>query len=443
MSQPSVGGGIPEKKGVNWAPLWKLEDWWAVWFGLIAIILAASGLGLKLPKVAKWSTSILAAFPEGFWLRFLFLIIGMGIVTAIGIKFMGADPKKYLIAFPVVFLFAALSETFAASAFAKSYNLETPLWALAIGLLISNTIKTPAWLKPALKTEMYIKTGLVLLGCEILFGRILALGLPGLIVAWVVTPIVILVMFWFGDKVLKMESKEFNITLTAATSVCGVSAAIAAGAASGAKKDEVGVAITISLIFTVLMMIVMPAFILLIGMDPDVGAAWMGGTIDSTGAVVAAGAFLGQRGLEISSVVKMIQNVMIGIVAFVVAIVWVTKMGRTESSQHATSKEIWVRFPKFILGFVAASLIFSFIFVPIVGEKAVDGYLSLTKGFRGWLFALAFISIGLDSNMKELASHIKGGKPLVQYVVGQSFNLVLTLLIAWLVFGGILFPKTF
>ncbi|MFA5536502.1 MAG: putative sulfate exporter family transporter [Bacillota bacterium] len=443
MLQPNVNGNGAIRKKINWAPLWKLEDWWAVWFGLIIIILSASGLAVKLPKLTKWSTSLFSAFPEGFWLKAVVLIIGAGIVTAIGIKFMGGNPSKYLIAFPVVFLLAILSETFAASSFAKAYNLETPLWALAIGLLISNTIKTPVWLKAALKTEMFIKTGLVLLGCEILFGRILALGLPGLIVAWVVTPIVILVMFWFGDRVLKMESKEFNITLTAATSVCGVSAAIATGAASGAKKDEVSVAITISLIFTVLMMIAMPAFIRMVGMDIDVGAAWMGGTIDSTGAVVAAGAFLGQRGLEISSVVKMIQNVLIGVVAFIVALIWVTKMGRTESGQHATAKEIWVRFPKFILGFVAASLVFSFIFVPVFGEKTVEGFLSVTKGFRGWLFALAFISIGLDSNMRELSRHIKGGKPIIQYVVGQGFNLILTLFVAWLVFGGILFPKSF
>lgn len=440
MSQPSIAGN--EKRGINWSPLWKLEDWWAVWFGFIGILLAAAGILTKVAKFSSWS-ALGEAFPEGVWLRLLVLLVGMLVVFAIGVKCMGQDAGKFATAFPVLFILAALAELCAANKLAKAYNLETALWGLIIGLLISNTVKTPAWLKPAVKTEMYIKTGLVFLGCEILFNRILALGLPGLIVAWVVTPTVVLVMFWFGDKILKMESKEFNITLTCATSVCGVSAAIAAGAASGAKKDEVGVAITISLLFTVLMMVFMPAFILLVGLDPDVGAAWMGGTIDSTGAVVAAGAFLGQRGLEISSVVKMIQNVMIGILAFFIAIIWVTKFGRKESSQHASAKEIWIRFPKFILGFVGASLLFSFVFIPTVGEAAVDGYLSVTKALRGWCFALAFVSIGLDSNFKELAGHVKGGKPLILYIVGQSFNLALTLLMAWLCFGGILFPKTF
>jgi uncharacterized integral membrane protein (TIGR00698 family) len=441
MAEPGVGTGTPQKKGIDWSPLWKLEDWWAVWFGFILIFLVAGGVITKVPKIGTWS-ALGEAFPASIWPPLIVLLIGLGILTAIGIQAMGQSTKNYLIAFPVVFALAVLAQAGGAHSVSKAYNLETPLWGLIIGLLISNTIKTPGWLKPAVKTEMYIKTGLVILGCEILFNRIIALGAPGLIVAWFVTPIVVIFMYWFGMKVLKMDSPEFCITLSAATSVCGVSAAIATGAASGAKKEEIGVAITISLIFTVLMMVGMPALILATGLDPDVGAAWMGGTIDSTGAVVAAGAFLGQRGLEISSVVKMIQNVLIGILAFVVAVIWVTKMGRTESAQHAAAKEIWIRFPKFILGFVGASLLFSFVFIPTVGEAAVDGFLSCTKTFRGWLFAMAFVSIGLDSNFKYMISQIQGGKPLIQYIIGQSFNLVLTLFIAWLCFGGILFPKT-
>lgn len=440
MPQPSVGG--KNMGGINWSPLWKLEDWWAVWFGLIGIFLAATGTVSQIPKFKTW-TVIGEGIPQGIGLQLLGLLIGLSLITAIGIKFMGQDPGKYLLALPVVFILGAGAQFLAANATAKSFNLETALWGLVLGLAISNFFKTPQWLKPAVKTELYIKTGLVFLGCEILFNRIIALGMPGLIVAWVVTPIVVLVMFWFGDKILKMESKELNITLTCATSVCGVSAAIAAGAASGAKKDEVSIAITISLLFTVIMMVAMPAFILFTGLDPDVGAAWMGGTIDSTGAVVAAGAILGQRGLEISSIVKMIQNVLIGIIAFIIAMFWIAKLGKKENGKAASPKEIWNRFPKFILGFVGTSLLFSFVFMPTVGEEMVNSYLSITKELRGWLFAMAFVSIGLDSNFKELASHIKGGKPVIQYLVGQSFNIILTFIVAWLCFGGILFPKVF
>jgi uncharacterized membrane protein YadS len=137
-----------------------------------------------------------------------------------------------------------------------------------------------------INTELFIKIGLVLLGAEILFKKILSLGVPGLMVAWIVTPIVIIFMYMFAVRVLKMKNKNLAIIIASATSVCGVSAAIAAAAASRAKKED------LTLIFTVLMMFFMPLFIKFIGMNKILGAAWMGGTIDSTGAVVAAGSML-------------------------------------------------------------------------------------------------------------------------------------------------------
>ena len=104
--------------------------------------------------------------------------------------------------------------------------------------------------------------------------------------------------------------------------------------------------------------------------------------------------------------------------------------------------EVWYRFPKFIVGFVAASLLFSFVFVPLRGGPAVDGIIKATTGpCRGWLFCLAFISIGLESNFKDLAKQMVGGKPIWLYIVGQSFNLLLTVIAAYLAFGGILFSK--
>ena len=110
------------------------------------------------------------------------------------------------------------------------------------------------------------------------------------------------------------------IIIAAATSVCGVSAAIAAAAASGAKKEELTMGVGMTLIFTVLMMIFMPMVINSVGMGDVLGGAWMGGTIDSTGAVVAAGAILGPDAETVAAVVKMIQNVLIGLVGFFVAL---------------------------------------------------------------------------------------------------------------------------
>jgi len=258
-----------------------------------------------------------------------------------------------------------------------------------------------------------------------------------------VTPTVIVFMYLFGTRIMKMTSKGLVIIIAAATSVCGVSAAIATAAACRAKKEELTLAVGMTLIFTVLMMIVMPVGIKAVGMSPIVGAAWMGGTIDATGAVVAAGSMLGPEAEKVAAVVKMIQNVLIGIVAFVVAVLWVTRVERDPSGPKPSPMEIWYRFPKFIVGFVAASLIFSFVLVPVMGMSAVEKNVigAATKTLRGWLFCMAFVSIGLESNFRELAEQLTGGKPIILYIVGQSFNLVLTLIAAYLAFGGILFGK--
>jgi uncharacterized membrane protein YadS len=262
-------------------------------------------------------------------------------------------------------------------------------------------------------------------------------------VAWIVTPIVIIFMFIFALRYLKMKNKSLAIIIAAATSVCGVSAAIAAAAASCAKKEDLTLAVGMTLIFTVLMMFFMPLAIQFIGMNDILGAAWMGGTIDSTGAVVAAGSMLGPDAEKVAAVVKMIQNVLIGLMAFLVAIYWVTKVD-CEPGHKPNFMEIWYRFPKFVIGFVGASLLFSFVVVPAMhGDfKIVEAtYINpITKTLRGWFFCLAFASIGLESNFKDLASRMEGGKPMVLYVVGQSFNLILTLFVAWLAFM-VIFPN--
>ena len=358
--------------------------------------------------------------------------------------FVGGERKsiwKFVPAFLGVFLLATIAYVFAANEVAKAYNLEYALWALGIGMIISNTIGTPGWLKPAVRTEFFIKTGLVLLGAEVLMSRLMALGLPGVCVAWVVTPIVLITTYWFGQKILKIESKSLNMVISADMSVCGVSAAIASAAACKAKKEELSLAIGMSLSFTVVMMVILPIVIKAIGLNEYVGGAWLGGTIDSTGAVAAAGATLGDKALEVAATVKMIQNILIGVAAFGIATYWVTKVEPTEGAASTEKKpglsEIWIRFPKFILGFIAASILFSILHASLADGPALISSVikGSTKVFRGWLFCLAFVSIGLDTRFVDLAKHIKGGKPVILYICGQTLNLILTLLMAWLMFG--------
>jgi uncharacterized integral membrane protein (TIGR00698 family) len=422
--------------------LWKSEDYWAIWFSVVLFGVILGGAVVSVPKVGKWVANPVPSL-SGQYVGIALLCLGLGVLFTVGIAIMKADWKRFLGGYLVIFLISILALVVAGQKTLHAWGLGYALWALVFGLLIANTVGTPQWLLRGARSEMFIKTGLVMLGSEILFSKILQLGLPGLIVAWVVTPTVIIFMWHFGNRVLKIPSKTFTIIVAAATSVCGVSAAIAVAGACRAKKEELTLAIGMTMIFTVLMMVAMPALAKVMGIDPQVAGAWLGGTIDSTGAVVAAGALLGEQAEKVAAVVKMIQNVLIGAVAFVVALYWVARVDRDPSAPKLSAFEIWYRFPKFILGFVGASLAFSFLLLPLFGSETVSTTLDVSEKLRGWLFCLAFVSIGLESNFRDLWKQLVGGKPIILYIVGQSFNIVLTLLAAWLAFGGVLFDRVF
>jgi len=375
-------------------------------------------------------------------------LIGLCVILAvffgIGKAIMGTPFGQFVVGFPAVFALAILAYMAETQALMKYWGFGFPLWAIAFGLLISNTVGTPKWIQPAVCTEFYIKTGLVLLGAEILFNKILAIGKPGIFIAWVCTPVTLILTYWFGQKIVKMPSKTLNITISADMSVCGVSAAIATAAACRAKKEELTLAIGLSMVFTAICMVGQPAFAKLVGMPEILAGSWMGSTIDSTGAVAAAGAFLGQKALYVAATIKMIQNVLIGVVAFGVAVYWCTKVDCTPG-QRVSWWEIWYRFPKFVIGFITASIIFSFIDQGVGSDmSAVMIDHGVLRGFtriaREWFFALAFTCIGLETNFREFGPYFKGGKPITLYVFGQSFQLAFTLLIGYIMFY-IVFPE--
>ena len=381
-------------------------------------------------------------------------LIGLGVffclLFGIPMSIMGVPFKKFALGFVFVYAVVVLAWFFSYQSTMKHYGIGYAAWAIFLGMLISNTVGTPKWAMPAVQTEYYIKTGLVLLGAKILFEKIITIGTAGIFVAWVVTPTVWLITYWFGQKIINMPSKRLNAVICSDMSVCGVSAAIAAASACRAKKKELTLAVGLSLVFTAIMMIVMPAVIkgtFPVDKQMILGGAWMGGTIDASGAVAAAGAFLGEKALYVAATIKMIQNVLIGVIAFFVALYFTTKVETEETGAKVGLTEIWFRFPKFVLGFMAASIIFSLIYSGFNSELDGLGRAMIDKGtikggsdlFRGWFFSLSFVSIGLATNFRELKHHFKGGKPLILYVFGQSLNLVLTLVMAYIMFY-VVFP---
>ena len=432
---------------------WSKEDWQAIWLGFIIILIACVAVLTKAfdfsaVKFSTWALGEAAATKAvplaeqlgawAFWRKLIVTVVVLGVLFTLGVKLQGESVKKYIPAFLGLFVIAVLVR-FISAEFTLNRYLEWAFWALLVGLLISNTVGVPDWLRPAIKTEFYIKTGLVIMGFSVLFSNIVKFGLYGLGIAWIVTPIVIIFMYWLGTKVFKMDNKPLVITLASATSVCGTSAAIATAAAAKAKKNDLSIAVSISIIFTILMMVFEPMIIKATGMSQIMGGSLIGGTVDSTGAVVVAGTALGPEAQQAAVLVKSIQNILIGFIAFAVAVFFATKIDKSGETKVGAS-EIWIRFPKFILGFFAASLIASFLIQPLFGADQVGAINKVLDQYKNWAFVLAFTSIGLDTNFKEIAKQMQGGKVLWLYVVGQLFNIGLTFFAVWFLLSGKFFP---
>ena len=432
----------------QWSDLWKKEDWLAVWIGFIIIAIGAiavitGAFDCSAAKFSTWGngTSFFEQTTAGLLKKLILTVVVLGVLITVGNRLMGTSVKKYLPAFLGLFVLAMIVR-FISAEYTLNRYLEWAFFAILVGLLVANTVGVPAWLKPAVQTEFYIKAGLVIMGFSVLFSNIVNFGLYGLGIAWIVTPIVILFMWWFGTRVLKIDNKPFVITVATATSVCGTSAAIAVGAASKAKKNDLSLAVSISIIFTVIMMVFEPVIIRAVGLGEVMGGALIGGTVDSTGAVTVAGTALGETAQTVAVLVKSIQNILIGFIAFAVAVFFATKVENngTGSSRKIGASEIWYRLPKFILGFFAASLLASFVVLPAAGKETVSAINGVLDQYKNWAFVLAFTSIGLDTNFRELKEQFQGGKPLTLYVVGQLFHIVLTFAAVYLLLSGKFFP---
>ncbi len=436
----------------------RTEDWLSVWIGVIIIILGSiavltgcfdfsalsfktwtAGEVLSEKDAAKVVPLVTQLGTWAFWKKCLTTVLTLGVLFGAGVKMQGEKLRSFIPAFLMLFAIAFVVRLVSAEFTLKRY-LEWAFWALLIGLFIANTVGVPKWLKPAIRTEFYIKTGLVVFGFSVLFSNIAKFGLYGLGIAWGVTPVVMIFMWWFGNRVLKIRNKPLLMTLSAATSVCGTSAAIATGAASGARKEDLSVAISISIIFTIIMMIFEPMVIEWCGLGQIMGGALIGGTVDSTGAVVLAGSALGPEAEQVASLVKMIQNILIGFIAFFVAVFFARKIDKTGKSEVGVS-EIWTRFPKFIIGFMAASIVASVIFVPAFGAEKTGAVNKVLGQYKDWAFVLAFTSIGLDTNFKKIIRSMQGGKVLWLYIIGQTFNIILTFAVVWLLLSGKIFPQ--
>jgi len=351
----------------------------------------------------------------------------VGVLAAIGLKILGNSIKGFAISYTAVFMISLLAQYLSGLGAIKATGFEAVFFSVLIGLLIRNTIGLPKWMEPAVKSEYYIKAGLVLLGSTILFGEIMKAGALGMVQAVIVVISVWYFSFWISKK-FRID-KEMGVMLSSAVSICGVSAAIATCGAIKGDSKKLSFVVSIVLVVAVPMMYLMPYLAKLLGLSPEVAGAWLGGTIDTTGAVVASGKFLGDVAEKYSVIIKSSQNVLLGVAAFIISIYWSYR--GTNKDIRPSASVLWERFPKFVLGFILASVVFSFFFEPTVA-KALG---KVTKELRETLFSLAFVSIGLETDFRKIFN--KDNKRYIwTFLVAQTFNILLTLVVAYLLFGN-------
>jgi uncharacterized integral membrane protein (TIGR00698 family) len=407
------------------------EDWSIVVTGFLIIALVIFGFPLISPTYGWKNTGELAekvftGYNIKVALHLFICLFALAIILAL---ISGKPIKPVLKGFPVVYLLTTLALILAGNAFLKDWNLEAVIFSLLIGLVIRNVFSVPEWLKASLSTESFVKIGLVLLGSSVIFGDILKAGSLGLIQALIVVISVWYFAYWIAKKLGVDE--EMSIMISSAVSICGVSAAIATAGAIKGDSKKLSYVISIVLITAIPMIIFMPMLANLLGLPEAVAGAWIGGTIDTSGGVIASGSLVGEEALKISTIVKFSQNVLLGLAAFAISIYWTYKGKSTEMGEKAkpNAAVIWERFPKFVIGFIAASLLFSF-FIDADTNNAVKGHL---KALQGVWFALAFTSIGLETDFRELFNG-QGKKPLYAFLIAQLFNIGVTLLVAWMLF---------
>ena len=415
---------------------WQNEDWLAVIAAAPLIAAVVYGWKFKLPSLTWTSaTDISRVFSSenllaiGGTSGLLILLSGVILFASLG---------KRVIAFSggacVVFALAWLAQTMAANAQVKALGLEYVVFALGLGLLWSHLLPTPGWMMSAVRTEFFIKIGIVILGANILFPELMKAGLPGLIQAALVIPVIWHITFRLA-RWLKVDD-EFGVMLSTAVSICGVSAAIAACGAIQGDKKKLSYVTSVVLLCAVPMMILMPWLVKWMGLNEAVAGAWLGGTLDTSGSVLAATEMVGEIASKTGAVVKLSQNVLIGVAAFFISIWWTMReRGSNPNAPRPSAGIIWDRFPKFVIGFIATSIVFSFLLTPET-VKAVEKPL---KSLREIWFAAAFVCIGLETRLGDLFK-LGGGRPALAFLGGQFVNILWTLLLAWLLFGNILFP---
>ncbi len=397
----------------------KNEDWVIVYAGAI-ILLLATLFPEFMPSMPKKLESLADLSKAGF----MFVsILGLTYLCQAVLR---RPMKGIFLSLLTIFVLSLAAQVVANIPLIKTWGLESVFFSVIFGLIVSNCFGTPQWLKPAIQSEFYIKIGIVCLGSTILFGEVMKSGVFGLAQALIV--VFTVWFFAFRNSMRMTKDREMSTMIASSVSICGVSAAIATSGVIKGDNKKLSYVISLVLVCAIPMMYIMPWVADLLGLSEEVAGAWLGGTIDTTGAVAASGTMLGETAAQTAIIVKSSQNVLLGVAAFLISLMW-TYQGK-QYEEKPTLGVIWDRFPKFVVGFILASLVFSFL-MDVESAKAVG---KITKGFTNTLFSIAFVCVGLETRFADIFSK-ENRKPLWAFLLAQGFNIIVTLVVAYILLG--------
>jgi uncharacterized membrane protein YadS len=440
----------------GWRELWTKEDWWSVWIGL-AIVLAGCVLfwhGANLRWLAvlppRWTSfsQVLGDFSVN-WARYVGQFVFWLVAFSVATTSLGWKLREFAPAF--LFLYLAALAIFVLGQWDRAvyYNLEPPLVALVVGLIVANLIGLPRWLDAGFRVEFYVKTGIVLLGATVPFSLVVLAGPTAILQASIVSIVTFFVIYLVAVKI--GLDRRFAATLGVGGAVCGVSAAIAIAGAVGAKKEDAPVTITVVVVWAIVMIFALPLAGRYLHLPTGVAGAWIGTSefadAAGIGAAQAYGGYAGRvpgiagtpdQAVLAFTLMKVVgRDVWIGIWAFVLAIVATTRWEKRAAGSSADPLDIWRRFPKFVIGFLAASLIVTAVTSRYsfseYNNVATPGLIGPIKDLRTWAFIFCFLSIGLTTRFRDLAT--AGKKSFAAFSVGVVVNVLLGYLLSVVVFG--------
>ncbi|MGA8862703.1 MAG: putative sulfate exporter family transporter [Gallionella sp.] len=447
--------GEPQKiRSMGWKELWLKEDWWAIYLGLgiiaVAYLFFANGSSIKwiaITPPAKWTDfSVVTQHFADHIVQYIAQFVMWSVVFGISIKALRFKLSEFYPSFLFIYIFSIIILVVGQNKSVTNLNLEPPLLALLLGLIISNFIGTPKWMDTGFRVEFYVKTGIVLLGATLPFTLIVWAGPTAIVQASIVSITTFSVIFFTATKM--GLDRRLAATMGAGGAVCGVSGAIAIAGAVGAKKEHAPIAISLVIVWAIVMIFVLPLVSKSMHLPVGVAGAWIGTSEFADAAGFAAAStydgYAGQPGIagnagdavQAFTLMKVVgRDVWIGIWAFVLALIATTRW-EVKTGTKPNPAEIWWRFPKFVFGFALAS-----IFVTLVAShygEAVYGKVVKPEmvipilNLRTWAFIFCFFSIGLTTRFRELVS--AGRKPLMAFTTGVVVNVILGFILSTIVF---------